>query len=384
MVLNGTYDFGYIFPVENTSKNKLSNVEIYDYNGTLLKSLYLKKNEVFRLPPPPAHSGLVFEEWVSQTPITDNTVVMQDKNITVVPVYHTQSGASEIDIELNEITGLSFSMQNISEISKIDWGDGYVNKELSHTYAMAGTYTIKLYDIGTFGTSVFCQDSENTLSAYPVTAIRFSKTVTKISTSAFSYCNSLKYAVIPNSITYIGASSFERNNSLKFFALPSSVKSLPATLFRQCIALNKIVISSSVTSIGAGALKNCTNLQSVSFPDEISAIPDSIFISNCNLLNVSLPSTCTTIGIGAFSGCTLIERIIFPKSISKIEASAFYGCINCLTYDFSSLDFVPTLEATNAFDGISPLAKILVPHSLYSEWINATNWTVFSDNIIEV
>lgn len=384
MVLNGTYDFGYIFPVENTSKNNLSNVEIYDYDGTLLKSLYLKNNEVFRLPSPPAHSGLVFEEWVSSAPITDNTVVMRDKNITVAPVYHTQSGASEIDIELNEITGLSFSMQNISEISKIDWGDGYVNKELSHTYAMTGTYTIKLYDIGTFGTSVFCQDSENTLNANPVTAIRLSKTVTKISTSAFSYCNSLKYAVIPNSVTYIGASSFERNNSLKFFALPSSVKSLPATLFRQCIALNKIIIPSSVTSIGAGALKNCTNLQSVSFPDEISAVPDSIFISNCNLLNVSLPSTCTTIGIGAFSGCTLIERINFPKSISKIEASAFYGCINSLTYDFSSLDFVPTLEATNAFDGISPLAKILVPHSLYSEWINATNWTVFSDSIIGV
>jgi hypothetical protein len=52
--------------------------------------------------------------------------------------------------------------------------------------------------------------------------------------------------------------------------------------------------------------------------------------------------------------------------------------IKYLTVDFSQNTQVPTLSSTNAFDST---AVILVPESLYDEWISATNWSSLSSQI---
>lgn len=46
---------------------------------------------------------------------------------------------------------LTFTDGAIEGVSAIHWGDGFVNQETSHTFAEAGTYRIKLYDVETLG-----------------------------------------------------------------------------------------------------------------------------------------------------------------------------------------------------------------------------------------
>ena len=121
-------------PTDNTA------VIFADYDGNLIDTW--TKDEVASkttLPTPPAHSGLVFEgwNWTLEDIKTDTT----GQVITVGPFYHTESGLTEIDIHLDEVTGKFFTCFSTS--INVDWGDGTHDKSMTHTYADYGDYTIK-------------------------------------------------------------------------------------------------------------------------------------------------------------------------------------------------------------------------------------------------
>jgi hypothetical protein len=52
-------------------------------------------------------------------------------------------------------------------------------------------------------------------------------------------------------------------------------------------------------------------------------------------------------------------------------------------YDFSQATAVPTLASTNAFNSIPSDCKIIVPDTLYDEWVAATNWSTYASYIIK-
>lgn len=127
-------------PTDNTA------VIFTDYDGNLIDTW--TKDEVASkttLPTPPTHSGLVFEgwNWTLEDIQTDTT----GQVITVGPFYHTESGLTEIDIHLDEVTGKTFKFYNLlaySGVLSVDWGDGNTNIENTHTYLNYGDYTIKI------------------------------------------------------------------------------------------------------------------------------------------------------------------------------------------------------------------------------------------------
>ena len=84
----------------------------------------------------------------------------------------------------------------------------------------------------------------------------------------------------------------------------------------------------------------------------------------------------------------------FPKlpqfvkcTLSSISSAfvdfAFFYLIQtlCVKLDFSQCSAVPTLSNTSAFSGITKIAKIIVPDSLYDEWIAAANWSTYANYI---
>ena len=127
-------------PSDNTA------VIFADYDGNLIDTW--TKDEVASktaLPTPPAHTGLVFEgwNWTLEDIQTDTT----GQVITVGPFYHTESGLTEIDIHLDEVTGKTVEFYKLlpkSSVSSVDWGDGNTNTEKTHTYLNYGDYTIKI------------------------------------------------------------------------------------------------------------------------------------------------------------------------------------------------------------------------------------------------
>jgi hypothetical protein len=61
----------------------------------------------------------------------------------------------------------------------------------------------------------------------------------------------------------------------------------------------------------------------------------------------------------------------------------FGYCVSCAYFDFSEHNAIPTLSASDAFNGINDSAKIIVPDDLYDEWIAATNWSSLASKIVK-
>ena len=63
--------------------------------------------------------------------------------------------------------------------------------------------------------------------------------------------------------------------------------------------------------------------------------------------------------------------------------SMFIGCTSLELVDMTGSDSIPELEDVNNFDNTNDTYKIVVPDSLYDEWIAATNWASIASHIMK-
>ena len=352
-------------PSDNTA------VIFADYDGNLIDTwTWDEVATKTALPTPPAHTGLIFEgwNWTLEDIKTDTT----GQVITVGPYYHTESGLTEIDIHLDEVTGKTlYNLIDSPDVyNTTDWGDGTIGGGESHTYTDYGDYTIKLpagksnyhliYSlqggiIGHQGVGVVAirLGNENNFS---INGFSYIKNITVSS----SYLNlrisqaytNLKQITIPNgcnwsgnvlTTTYIAMPksvsynanvtprmdvSYEENKG-KHFYLPvnyGGVTSIGNSAFYNCFSLQSITIPSNVTSIGNSSFYGCSSLQSITIPDNVTSIGNSAF-SNCSSLqSINIPSNVTSIGSDAFNNCSSLQSINIPESVTSIGNSSFYGC----------------------------------------------------------
>ena len=400
-------------------------VKVIDYDGEILKQEYLNAGDTFTLPDAPTnHERLVFQEWSSAVDIIDNTVIVENQDITIGAVYTTASGLSEFDIELTKVTGLNVTLR-ISGTK--NWGDGTIDTSTTHTYTNYGKYMITCD--GSTISRVGQQTSTNP-NCY-ITNIRLSN-ITSISSQAFQYCSSLRNVTIPVGITSIESYTFQYCYSLKQIIIPRGVTGIGRYASQHCYSLTNVTIPSGVTNIEERAFDSCQNLTSITLPNSVTSIeiyafyycmgltgqltiPESVtslggdvfekchnlakvkILSNLtsfgeyrcfsychNLTEINIPSTITNMGNYTFENCYNLRRIDIPSAVTSIGSNLFSNCYNLMTYDFSKLVSVPTLSNTNVFRNINKAAKIIVPDALYDEWIAATNWITYADYIYKV
>ena len=341
MVLNEGLDFNYVFPVVNTqtSSNPENNVKVYNYDGNIIVDTKLSIGETFTLPPPPTISGMTFDRWVSPCKIIDNTIEVKG-NVQVGALYYPTSGATEIDIELTRATGLNV-MFNISEYSKIEWGDGTETSWIAgdttatHTYANYGQYTIEIYGATTISTSFF-GNTATTLN-YNVKKVRLSNEIIEINPNGFSYCNSVQSISFTSSINQIGENAFYEDYALEFIILPPIIN----------------------------------------YP--------SYILRGCEMLKFALlPTTSAALSLitGTFQGTTNLNFIIFPEcGVYSIGAQVFRYKGTPFILDFSLVTTIPVISNNAVFTSINAISKIVVPDSLYEEWIASTNWADYAEYI---
>lgn len=375
-------------------------VTVIDYDGTVIAEQHLDEGETCILPEAPQHERFIFDGWASPIELTDNTFVMPGQDVFIGASYYTASGATEIDIELNKATGLTFTFNDVlSGVTSIDWGDGSSGNTLTHTYSSYGNYTIKIYGMTAIASSSgggITGDSSN--SNATITGIFFSESVTSIGNYAFTSCRSLETVVIPSGITSIGTHVFYTCYGLSTVIMRSGIKGVGGYSFYDCYHLKTAILSNGITSISDQAFRDCSSLTHIVFPNGLGAIYANAFYGCRSLERVILPDSVTTLGnytfaycyrlrdvklpsglkvipFAGFLQCQGLYRIAIPGSVTSVSAGSFDQCTNMKECDFTACTAIPKLAQNTAFNNCSDLMKILVPSSLYSSWIIASTWS---------
>lgn len=250
------------------------------------------------------------------------------------------------------------------------------------------------------------------------------KSMTTIANNAFSSCKSLVYVSIPKSVRTIDFGAFSSCSNLYSVFLPEKVTAIIEQTFSNCASLTSITISKSLTQIGTSAFEFCKSLLSISIPAttksygtgifQYSGLCDippintfnisELFLGCENLTKINIPEGTTAIGSSVFDTCTSISSVFIPEGVTTIKRYAFRNCYRLIHVEFPStittiesqafsdgyakrvFDFrkstsVPTISYYMDFkvDGL----KVVVPDSLYDEWISATNWVSVASNIVK-
>ena len=175
----------------------------------------------------------------------------------------------------------------------IDWGDGTVDTNITHTYTNAGVYII----------------SADSLTDVPNSQIIYIE---------------LNNAVTLPSYTIHGSTLMKAklNNS-----------SLRDSLFGYC-SLLQIVDAPYITSIGFSVFNSCTSLKNVSMPNTLTSIGNNAFLGCTSLKNITIPASITSIGNNAFFGCTSMQEYHFLGTTPPtLGVDVFYNIpANCVIY----------------------------------------------------
>ena len=312
----------------------------------------------------------------------------------------------------------------------VDWGDGTTPDVLTgtdrytavwtptHNYASAGEYIITLTVDGKMwfygntasnaGSGILRQSSgadlRNQVYLNSITSVEVGQGVPIIDNNAFYRCRALENVFIPEGVDIYNR-VFYGCESLKSVVIPEGAGSLSQQALYDCRSLESVVIPSSVTSIGDSALYGCSSLKSVVIPEGVKTITKTSFQACYSLESVVIPSSVTSIGAFAFYNCYSLRHVVIPEGVTSIGERAFYycasltrifipknvatigtyafsGCNSLAFCDFSAHTSVPTLSSTTVFNSTPSDFKILVPASLYDEWIAETNWSTYAGQIV--
>ena len=361
-----------------------------DYDGTVIDTwTWDNKGSKTELPTVPVHEGLVFEGWNWTLEDIKNDTTGQI--ITVGPYYHTESGLTEIDIEVNETNGMELQLGvGPSNYTSLDWGDGTSIENInfpSHIYEVPGKYTIKISGYRGQSTLYHCNYYNNAIyivNSYIMKAIRFNsgvdtkgcrgkglkyitipKTMIHIESFANLGCTqltipenarnngsvftgkNLKYIAMPKNYFEssgqpgkIASSAFYGCSSLQSIYVPENITRIDGSAFNGCTLLQSIYIPESITSIGGGAFEGCSSFQSIYIPESVTSIGDNAFEGCTSLQLINIPNSVTSISSYAFSGCSSLQLINIPNSVTSIGGYAFQNCSSINKAIISSSDVI--------------------------------------------
>lgn len=476
---------------------------VFDYDGAILFDEYLAEGETFTMPLEPSHKRLEFDGWSSPVDIVDNVVTVGKSDINIGALYHTASDLTEIDVELNERTGLIVNLALLTGVTGVDWGDGQSDNLRTHTYANYGEYTISLSGLtaisagssssGIGGAAqwyvrkVLFSNSVESFGKYAFSnckgllGIAYSNSVSTIGEYAFHGCQSLKCVSIPNNVTTINTRTFNACSCLQYVALTQSLSTIAAYAFYSSVnSLVSITIPENVATIGDYAFNGCRSLQDIYIPhnatvgqycfQDCSSLKCAVVGSDCiiksyafyrcsnltqatfigastitnafnacsaletitfggpvnatgvayncyalssitfpdgsvingngnngavygspNIQRLVFPSATTTVSERMVQGCCALKSIVFLGNITSVGTKAFSDCHSLEELDFTACTSVSTLVNSDAFTWVAssattgnPFVKVLVPASLYDEWIAAANWSDVASLIVAV
>lgn len=216
--------------------------------------------------------------------------------------------------------------------------------------------------------------------------------IKKISSYAFSNCQSLTSITLSAWLTEINIFAFLGCENLKEIFIPKNVTKIEKGAFASCVNLQKItidphhpvyyvkneclmeisskklifgcrnsIIPEETTSIGDYAFAGCKGLLQAEIPNGTISIGEYAFFRCSGLEKISIPETVIQIGKSAFERCLKLTEIQLPSGIKKIEESMFALCAKLSSIRIP--DGVEKIEKA-AFAFCTKLKHITIPESV--------------------
>lgn len=361
-------------PVNPTAEPK--DINFYDYDGSLVYAYTLEEaHALSNLPVGPEHNGLVFDGW--NWSLED--VKAQTYSVNVGAMYMTASGATELIIELIDLTRNTVELY-ISQTEDagvvIDWGDGSEKETIpgtgfvttSHVYAETGSFVISLDPSETCvlgfgkGTSTYCvfgvSESDNFVSARILKGVRIGRNVPEIGNYSFVYCRALEYITVPSSLTSFGKGAMHYCSAMKCLIIPSGDPE---------VLSNQYMIGLSIMCL----------------PNSPGVLSGSNVFRYANaLISVSIPPKCTLINSNCFYNIYGVSSLFIPESVATLGSGCFGNCTSMKEYHLLA-QTPPKLSNSNVFVHIPSDCIIYVPRGSLEAYQTATNWATYANYMQE-
>jgi hypothetical protein len=235
----------------------------------------------------------------------------------------------------------------------------------------------------------------NSKSSYSIPSM-----VDTIGLEAFRFCYKLKSITIPNTVKWLSFGAFEASGLISV-SIPSSITKVTESAFFFCDSLTTVSITSSTDSIGPAAFYHCISLTqvnlpatlkyigpltfafcsrmpSITLPASIKTITFSTFEGCTGLTTITLPTSLTHIQSFAFSGCTSLSSISIPSSVNIIEEGTFNQCTGLTTIHANAVLPVDLSASSKVFYNVPKNTCLLfVPHGSQNLYESATQWKDF-------
>ena len=406
-------------PSSGGSITPTNNVVIfYDYDGTVLYTYTPEEFAVLNtMPENPDHTadGLTSQGW--NWTLTDaKTYVHNYGSLNIGQLYITTDRKSHFIVEI-PYDGFEFYFKASGSNTTCDWGDGEIGtvsqSGVTHTYTLAGTYTIKIGtgedspSINGWSGSNICGGKR---SSSVIKKIFFGKTDSTI--GGLYNLNNVEILTFPEGVTFnpnysssginsnllihincykidlrntsdsqktfgaafkslsmrdtyssIGNNVFYNCVSLISVTIPDTVTSIGRNMFYSCSNLTSVIIPNTVTSIGTNMFSYCSKLTSIIIPNSITSINNNMFSYCRSLTSVTIPNTVTSINSDAFSNCISLTSITIPNGVTSIGNSAFSNCISLTSVTIPN---TVTSIGNSAFSYCNSLTSITIPNSVTS------------------
>lgn len=335
-----------------------------------------------------AHGGTIAESAFEKATLTHFSVGMLTNSVIPYGAITIDGGAFRYSKGLKSITTHS--------IKKIG-AHAFISSDLEAVFLMSVTVELSEY---------------NPFSNCPLTQISVEKSNQKydsrqdcnaiIETSTNKIITACSNTVIPDGILAIYPGAFSSARNIRNLEIPGTVSELPMNEFYGFKNLTSLKIGEGLTKIESECFRDVPLLETVELPESLTEIGDMTFYQLPSLpifddityadsvLVKAADLTRETYNIK--EGTKFIEHTAFasaemthlfiPRSVIQINPYAFIACKYMQYYDFSSHDHIPRIYS-NSFDGIPKSCKIIVPDSLYDEWVMAKNWSSYADYVIK-
>ena len=312
-------------------------VKFYDYDGTLLWTHRVNIGESITTYPlaNPNNTaiGLTFQEW--NWSISSLSNIQAD--IDVGAIYATTDGKSHIYIECTATSGNTVTMYFLKSVGSdtftIEWGDSTSSTDstnttfyLSHIYANAGRYTVKVSVTTGNGVYTFANSAAN--NSFLLENIPISKIFTgaRSGITGTSFRNRvIKLITLHNGITRVAPQTIDSTCLSSILIFPTNIGYNDANIYYNQLSLKRVIYNATVQNISTSICGATPSLEKFIVPKSWTTftVPFGMY----NLESIIVNSLITNITMNFTNAYKLKEMVIMattPPSLSSSEW-AFYA-----------------------------------------------------------